>query len=164
MRVEDVLGHMETFTSVGDLMDYWVSNWKGWLTTYSPLDLRRLIAKKDAVKIDLMRSVGTFDESIRSTIESMFCEAPSLSPAWEELAGSGWDSSQVAPLNEAMFLFAINLIDSTSPQLLDRKFSKYERSWKAFLPADAYRIIHKRFMDKSIPSNLAAYREVMYGC
>lgn len=170
MLVNEALMRLEECSLIDELQDVWQTHWSSWRAEYNPLDLRRIVAKKDEVKLRLAREVLTRNAGdpdilpvILSTVRAMLGDSPSLPPAWDFLAQSGWTDAEVTSTEEALFLYALELIRTIDPSALVEMWEAYGPWWKRRMPVAAYAIVRDRLYERLKPLNLKAFQEGRYG-
>ncbi|MCE5334532.1 MAG: hypothetical protein LLG06_08055 [Desulfobacteraceae bacterium] len=169
MTLNEALVHIQTCRSIEELYSVWQQYMPDWKRTLGPIELRRVIATKDECKLRfaqeaIRRNEGDMDimAVLLSTIRGMFESTP-LTEAWEELASSGLSDMDATDPSEAIFLFALRLVETADPETLLTVWERERPWWKRKLPVAAYRILSDTFHERLKALNLQAFREGKYG-
>lgn len=75
---------------------------------------------------------------------------------WQRLAQSGLADTDVIPLDQAIFLFAIKRVQQTPVGELTALRSRYERHWRAHLPQEALQLIREEYQRRLSRTETAA--------
>jgi len=169
MNLSEAFVHLETCKTIEELRLAWHQFWPGWKQSLGPIELRLVVAKKDEVKLNLARELlrqNTEDVDITAilltTIRSMF-ESGGLQEAWPELAKSQLTDRDVTDPTEALFLFALRLVQFIDSEKLLDTWERYRPWWKRRLPVPAYQIICDAFYKRHRELNMKAFKEAKYG-
>lgn len=153
-----ILGQISTCESLTDLKDLWADNYQRWTQELSPVDLRIVINAKEAAKFRLMSGLDASQRValLKSSIEIMFGSSR-LAYAWDDLAESGLPIAVGA--EEAIFLYALNLIRETDPNEMEEVVSPYLIKWARQLPSQAFNILREERSKIMSEANMEAFRQ-----
>jgi hypothetical protein len=169
MNLNEAIENLEACSTLDELQAIWLEFWPQWKAEFGQIEIRLIIAKKDEVKLNLAREAlkrNSDDIDIKAvlltTIRSMF-ESAKLQDAWDELAKSHLTEYEVTDPTEALFLFALRLVQFAEEDVLLDTWERYHVWWKRKLPAPAYQIISDAFFRRHRELNLKVFKGAKYG-
>jgi hypothetical protein len=170
MKINEALIRLEECSHLEDLERVWKTHWPTWKNDLGPIDLRKVVAKKDEVKLNIARAMLTQNSGdidiqavILTTVRAILAASPSLPPAWSELAASGLTEYDVTSVEEGLFLYALELVKSVEPNALVKVWEAYGPWWKRRVPVAAYAIIQDTLYARLKAQSLSAFKEAKYG-